>query len=59
LSHMYYANEVDPSLKKKPLPKKLVLLSCTHLFHDSCFQSFEHLIEEKNGCPICRTTYYS
>lgn len=36
-----------------------VLLSCTHVFHETCLQTFEDLVVDdgKHVCPVCRTVY--
>jgi hypothetical protein len=36
-----------------------VLLSCSHMYHRSCLQSFEKFMKTaERSCPICRTTNY-
>ena len=36
-----------------------VLLSCSHMYHRSCLQSFEKFMKSaERSCPICRTTNY-
>ncbi|PRP82036.1 RING finger protein [Planoprotostelium fungivorum] len=40
--------------------KKVVLLSCTHLFHDRCLSGYEEYSAEEGqmpACPICRCSY--
>ncbi|XP_071103177.1 RING finger protein 32-like [Haliotis cracherodii] len=36
-----------------------VLLSCSHVFHETCLDMLEHLAmgEIKRTCPVCRTAY--
>ncbi|XP_067686902.1 RING finger protein 32-like [Haliotis asinina] len=36
-----------------------VLLSCSHVFHETCLDMLEHLAmgEIKKTCPVCRTAY--
>eukprot|EP01031_Cornospumella_fuschlensis_P029842 gene29842-36032_t len=46
--------EPIPSLHKK----KTVVLSCSHLFHQSCIVSFEKFAQQKQPkCPVCRCHY--
>jgi hypothetical protein len=36
-----------------------VLLSCSHMYHRTCLQSFEKFMKSaERSCPICRTTNY-
>eukprot|EP00911_Craspedida_sp_UC1_P000110 UC1_evm1s87 len=36
-----------------------VILSCTHVFHKSCLQSYEHYAgTRRHACPLCRQTHY-
>ena len=44
---------------KERVVRKTVLLSCTHVFHDTCLQTLEELSmgEVKSSCPVCRTPY--
>ena len=36
-----------------------VLLSCSHIFHRSCLESFERFMErDARSCPICRKSNY-
>ncbi|XP_027012544.2 RING finger protein 32 [Tachysurus fulvidraco] len=38
----------------------LVLLSCSHLFHQSCLRASEHFCQEGGAtCPLCRCHYIS
>lgn len=38
--------------------RKITLLSCSHVFHDTCLQMFEELNMEVNKvCPVCRSKY--
>jgi len=40
-------------------PSKITLLSCSHVFHDNCIESFEHFnCETVHLCPVCRTMYH-
>ncbi|CAM9093605.1 unnamed protein product, partial [Ectocarpus fasciculatus] len=44
--------------KKHSRPKAIAVLSCSHVFHDRCMQSFEMYGEEDVPlCPMCRTPY--
>lgn len=37
---------------------KLVLLSCSHMYHSHCLLSYEKYCEQtNNSCPLCRTSY--
>jgi len=39
--------------------REQVLLSCSHVFHRSCIDSFERYVGwAKRSCPLCRTTGY-
>lgn len=38
------------------IPKKIVLLSCSHVYHLECFNSYENFCNE-NLCPLCRKSY--
>jgi len=38
--------------------KKSVILSCSHIFHESCINSFENFnCENVHVCPVCRALY--
>ncbi|XP_069106705.1 RING finger protein 32-like [Argopecten irradians] len=39
--------------------RKTVLLSCSHVFHDQCLQTFEELSlhDGRHVCPVCRSVY--
>lgn len=39
--------------------RKLVLLSCSHMFHKTCIDSFENfdLLGAAHKCPVCRESY--
>ncbi|XP_064594804.1 RING finger protein 32-like isoform X2 [Liolophura sinensis] len=43
----------------RSLARQVVLLSCSHVFHLTCLETFEELavLEKKNVCPVCRTNY--
>ncbi|KAK7093165.1 hypothetical protein V1264_008807 [Littorina saxatilis] len=45
--------------KKAAKPRKTVLLSCTHVFHETCLLTLEELAmgDIRNSCPICRAIY--
>ena len=36
---------------------KQILLSCGHLYHESCFKSWERL-QTLRSCPLCRQSYH-
>ncbi|MCP4118340.1 MAG: hypothetical protein GY737_23655 [Desulfobacteraceae bacterium] len=39
--------------------KGSVLLSCSHVFHKDCIQSFEKFsLQSETTCPICRAAEY-
>ncbi len=41
-----------------PKARALVLLSCTHVFHGACIESFEQYARnERPTCPMCRAEY--
>ncbi|XP_053372747.1 RING finger protein 32-like [Mercenaria mercenaria] len=38
--------------------RQTVLLSCSHVFHETCLEMFEELsMESNNCCPVCRSKY--
>ncbi|OWF35952.1 RING finger protein 32-like [Mizuhopecten yessoensis] len=39
--------------------RKTVLLSCSHVFHEQCLQTFEELSlqDGHHACPVCRSIY--
>ncbi|XP_055063050.2 RING finger protein 32 [Misgurnus anguillicaudatus] len=38
--------------------RKVLLLSCSHVFHEPCLQAFEFFCQEvKPTCPLCRSRY--
>ncbi|XP_010165946.2 RING finger protein 32-like [Antrostomus carolinensis] len=38
--------------------RQTVLLSCSHLFHHTCLQTFEEFsLGERHLCPLCRSYY--
>ena len=40
------------------LKKPIVLLSCSHVFHRCCLETFEELnFDNSPVCPECRSTY--
>lgn len=48
----------EMSLAENEPSRPLVLLSCSHLFHDVCLQMFEELqYDKKPCCPFCRSNY--
>jgi hypothetical protein len=44
---------------KKGGVRRAVLLSCTHVFHETCLLTLEELAmgDVRNSCPVCRTPY--
>ncbi|XP_020791294.2 RING finger protein 32 [Boleophthalmus pectinirostris] len=39
--------------------RRCVLLSCSHVFHHNCLQSFETLTTDSQlSCPLCRSVYH-
>lgn len=38
-------------------PKQVYLLSCSHMFHVNCINSFERYSQPNNLCPCCRSRY--
>ncbi|XP_076017194.1 RING finger protein 32 [Genypterus blacodes] len=39
--------------------RQTVLLSCSHLFHQVCLESFEAFnVDSRPSCPLCRSVYY-
>ncbi|XP_065053376.1 RING finger protein 32-like [Rhopilema esculentum] len=46
--------EPGKALKERPI----ALLSCAHLFHDVCLQTYEECnLVTKHQCPVCRSSY--
>ena len=40
--------------------RRLVLLSCSHVFHQQCVDNFERFrIDDACSCPVCRATDYA
>ena len=38
--------------------KKMVILTCSHIFHENCLLSFEEYSTSDNkSCPVCRSAY--
>ena len=38
--------------------RRVALLSCSHLFHDVCLQTYEECnLVTKHQCPVCRSSY--
>ena len=39
--------------------KNRILLSCSHVFHNTCLSAFEEFTIDKTNfvCPVCRTAY--
>jgi len=47
-------NKIKMNFKLRPI----VLLSCSHVFHSVCLQTFEELNFDKlPACPECRSIY--
>ncbi|XP_060080407.1 RING finger protein 32-like [Ylistrum balloti] len=46
----------EPGTSKR---RKTVLLSCSHVFHEQCLQTFEELSiqDGRHICPVCRSVY--
>ncbi|EGF78768.1 hypothetical protein BATDEDRAFT_26718 [Batrachochytrium dendrobatidis JAM81] len=42
---------------QKPFTLGSILLSCSHIFHKSCLESYERHVQMK-CCPLCRDTTY-
>lgn len=39
--------------------RQTVLLSCSHVFHETCLSMFEELcLEASSNCPVCRARYH-
>ena len=52
--------EETVKLPIKHIPKReRTLLSCSHVFHKTCLDTFEELAEgdRRFMCPVCRTAY--
>ncbi|XP_028394244.1 RING finger protein 32-like [Dendronephthya gigantea] len=48
-----------PELLSRPDVRPVVLLSCSHVFHKNCVDSFEQLsLNSSPICPVCRSPYY-
>ena len=39
--------------------KQVALLSCSHVFHETCIEAFENFNSNKllQNCPVCRSAY--
>ena len=37
--------------------KETCILSCSHLFHSKCIESFEYFSINAPACPVCRSSY--
>ena len=50
---------METETENQPMPRKTVLLSCSHVFHVTCLEMFEELNVDStsNLCPVCRTNY--
>lgn len=45
-------------LSKFVKTKKMVILTCSHIFHEDCLLSFENYnISDNKSCPVCRSSY--
>ena len=63
-SETEYAKEMAkdgewPLSRNQTEVKRTLLLSCSHVFHETCLEMFEELcLENSNSCPVCRTKYH-
>lgn len=50
---------IEQQMKKSVKCRKTVLLSCTHVFHETCLLTLEELAlgDIRNKCPVCRAVY--
>eukprot|EP01112_Ceratiomyxa_fruticulosa_P000271 TRINITY_DN1025_c0_g3_i3.p1 TRINITY_DN1025_c0_g3~~TRINITY_DN1025_c0_g3_i3.p1 ORF type:complete len:435 (+),score=81.18 TRINITY_DN1025_c0_g3_i3:44-1348(+) len=47
-----------PKIRETSVQKELVILSCTHIFHAKCLNSFEDFnLSRVNVCPCCKCVY--
>ena len=52
------ANNMTCGAGAKSGVRTTVLLSCSHVFHQTCLATFEELTcEERPVCPVCRSLY--
>ena len=56
---MPLAIEQGQGHSSRPIRRHRVLLSCSHVFHQTCLEAFEEFAvgERKHLCPVCRTHY--
>lgn len=48
----------EHTTKKRAACRQTVLLSCSHVFHETCLEMFEELsVETSTVCPVCRSKY--
>ena len=41
-----------------PLRRTVALLSCSHVYHSTCLQTFEEFaLSDRRQCPVCRSGY--
>ncbi|XP_048367866.1 RING finger protein 32 isoform X1 [Sphaerodactylus townsendi] len=58
LSHPACLHDGLPQDSHRSCSRKTVLLSCSHMFHNSCLQAFEEFsLVETPVCPLCRSGY--
>lgn len=51
-------SKTKPGDKQPRACRQTVLLSCSHVFHETCLEMFEELSMETNSsCPVCRSKY--
>ncbi|TWW70884.1 RING finger protein 32 [Takifugu flavidus] len=49
----------EAETSQPPRGRRLVLLSCSHLFHQPCLEAFEAFsIQTRPPCPLCRSAYH-
>ena len=48
-----------PPLEDIAVKRRLVLLSCSHVFHHTCLEALEEFAvgEQQRNCPVCRAGY--
>ena len=51
--------EKRDAVRETTLVRKTMLLSCSHVFHQTCFEALEEYAvgERRFVCPVCRSNY--
>ncbi|XP_064410125.1 RING finger protein 32 [Latimeria chalumnae] len=61
ITPLHYSNNSFSATEDKSShhsSRQIVLLSCSHVFHNTCLHAFEEFsVEETPVCPLCRSLY--